>query len=57
MCVYIKFVISVLLDQAELPESKEMRIERKRFYFDCGRNNRGSFLRVSEVSVLIISIE
>lgn len=37
-------------DQAELPESKEMRIERKRFYFDCGRNNRGSFLRVSEVT-------
>lgn len=37
-------------DNAELPKSKEMRIERKRFYFDCGRNNRGSFLRISEVT-------
>lgn len=37
-------------ENAELPQSKEMRIERKRFYFDCGRNNRGSFLRVSEVT-------
>jgi len=36
--------------QCELPESKEMRVERKRFYFDCGRNDRGSFLRVSEVT-------
>eukprot|EP00794_Sanderia_malayensis_P016928 gene16928-18635_t len=37
-------------DDAELPKSKEMRVERKRFYFDCGRNNRGSFLRISEVT-------
>lgn len=34
----------------ELPEFQEMRIERKRFYFDCGSNDRGSFLRVSEVT-------
>ncbi|XP_065051337.1 transcriptional regulator protein Pur-beta-like [Rhopilema esculentum] len=37
-------------EDGELPQAKEMRIERKRFYFDCGRNNRGSFLRVSEVT-------
>jgi len=34
----------------DLPEFQEMRIERKRFYFDCGNNERGSFLRVSEVT-------
>ena len=33
----------------DLPEFKEMRIERKRFYFDCGSNDRGAFLRISEV--------
>ena len=33
----------------DLPEPQEMKIERKRFYFDCGRNDRGAFLRVSEV--------
>lgn len=33
-----------------LPEFQEMKIERKRFYFDCGSNDRGSFLRVSEVT-------
>jgi len=34
----------------QLPDFKEMRIERKRFYFDCGSNDRGSFLRISEVT-------
>jgi len=34
----------------DLPEFKEMRIERKRFYFDCGSNDRGAFLRISEVT-------
>jgi len=34
----------------DLPEPQEMKIERKRFYFDCGRNDRGAFLRVSEVT-------
>jgi len=34
----------------ELPEFQEMRVERKRFYFDCGNNDRGSFLRISEVT-------
>lgn len=34
----------------QLPEFQEMRVERKRFYFDCGSNDRGSFLRISEVT-------
>jgi hypothetical protein len=37
-------------EAVELPEFKEMRIERKRFYFDCGSNDRGAFLRISEVT-------
>jgi PurA ssDNA and RNA-binding protein. len=36
----------------ELPEFKEMRVERKRFYFDCGSNDRGAFLRISEVILI-----
>lgn len=34
----------------QLPEFQEMRVERKRFYFDCGSNDRGAFLRISEVT-------
>ncbi|XP_067940688.1 transcriptional regulator protein Pur-beta-like isoform X2 [Watersipora subatra] len=33
----------------ELPESKSMRVENKMFYFDIGQNNRGTYMRVSEV--------
>ena len=35
----------------ETPEFQEMRVERKRFYFDSGANDRGAFLRISEVCV------
>jgi hypothetical protein len=35
--------------QPELPESKSLRVEKKMFYFDCGSNERGTFLKVSEV--------
>ncbi|CAF3764899.1 unnamed protein product [Rotaria sp. Silwood1] len=34
---------------AELPESKYLRVGNKNFYFDTGSNNRGVFLRISEV--------
>jgi len=34
----------------ELPEFQELRVEKKRFYFDCGVNERGSFVRISEVT-------
>ena len=36
-------------DELNLPEAKEVRVEQKRFYFDVGNNNRGVFLRLSEV--------
>lgn len=53
----IRNVLSELVEEygqdeepQQLPDFKEMRIERKRFYFDCGSNDRGSFLRISEVT-------
>ena len=33
--------------------SKVIRADQKRFFFDLGSNNRGHFLRISEVCVLI----
>ena len=52
----IRNVLNEMIDEfgqeeepQELPDFQEMRIERKRFYFDCGNNDRGSFLRISEV--------
>ena len=35
--------------QPELPESRSVRADKKMFYFDCGSNERGVFLKVSEV--------
>jgi transcriptional activator protein Pur-alpha len=32
-----------------LPDSKSLRADNKTFYFDCGSNSRGIFLRLSEV--------
>lgn len=54
----ISSVLSEMIDEFgqcddhddQLPEFQEMRVERKRFYFDCGSNDRGSFLRISEVT-------
>ncbi|CAF1215451.1 unnamed protein product [Rotaria sp. Silwood1] len=37
------------IEPAELPESKYLRVGNKNFYFDTGSNNRGVFLRISEV--------
>lgn len=34
--------------EQSLPESRECRIEQKKFYFDVGRNDRGVFLRLTE---------
>ena len=36
--------------RGELPEGKHLRVDNKIFYFDIGQNNRGVFMRVSEVS-------
>lgn len=35
--------------RGELPEGKHLRVDNKIFYFDIGQNNRGVFMRVSEV--------
>lgn len=37
------------IEPAELPESKYVHVGNKNFYFDIGSNNRGVFLRISEV--------
>jgi len=36
-------------EPADLPESKSVRAENKTFYFDYGSNQRGVFLKISEV--------
>lgn len=33
------------------PEGRHIRVDNKIFYFDIGQNNRGVFMRVSEVSL------
>merc|ERR1712055_975128 len=33
----------------ELPEGRHMKVENKNFYFDVGQNNRGIYMRISEV--------
>ncbi|BET02770.1 transcriptional activator protein [Nesidiocoris tenuis] len=35
--------------KGELPEGKHMRVDNKNFYFDIGQNNRGIYMRISEV--------
>jgi len=35
--------------EGELPEGKHFRVENKNFYFDIGQNNRGVYMRISEV--------
>ena len=35
--------------QNSLPQSRECKVEQKKFYFDVGRNDRGVFLRLTEV--------
>ena len=35
--------------RGKLPEGRHLRVENKNFYFDVGQNNRGVFMRISEV--------
>lgn len=35
--------------KGELPEGRHLRVDNKNFYFDIGQNNRGIYMRVSEV--------
>ena len=37
--------------RGELPEGRHMKVENKNFYFDVGQNNRGIYMRISEVSL------
>lgn len=37
--------------KGELPEGRHMKVQNKNFYFDIGQNNRGIYMRISEVSV------
>jgi hypothetical protein len=39
--------------KGELPEGRHMRVENKNFYFDIGQNNRGIYMRISEVNFII----
>lgn len=40
--------------KGELPEGRHMRVENKNFYFDIGQNNRGIYMRISEVNLAIV---
>ena len=40
-----------IMNQGELPEGRHMRVENKNFYFDIGQNNRGIYMRISEVKM------
>lgn len=39
--------------KGELPEGRHMRVDNKNFYFDIGQNNRGVYMRISEVRIFI----
>ena len=39
--------------RGKLPEGRHLRVENKSFYFDVGQNNRGVFMRISEVSLFL----
>lgn len=34
----------------DLPEGRHVHVDNKNFYFDVGQNNRGVYMRISEVS-------
>ncbi|XP_049881539.1 transcriptional activator protein Pur-beta-B isoform X2 [Pectinophora gossypiella] len=36
--------------KGELPEGRHLRVDNKNFYFDIGQNNRGIYMKVSEVA-------
>lgn len=38
--------------RGKLPEGRHVRVENKNFYFDVGQNNRGVFMRISEVILM-----
>lgn len=34
---------------SDLPEGRHVKVDNKNFYFDIGQNNRGVYMRISEV--------
>jgi hypothetical protein len=38
-------------DEVDLPESQSFRTDGKNFFFDPGHNNRGDFLKITEVNL------
>lgn len=37
-----------------LPEGRHLRVDNKNFYFDVGQNNRGIYMRISEVLIFFL---
>ncbi|CAD7001382.1 unnamed protein product [Ceratitis capitata] len=52
-CYFILFVSLMCLYftrfKGDLPEERHMKVDNKNFYFDIGQNNRGVYMRISEV--------
>lgn len=50
--MYIKINLFLFLYfsfKGDLPEERHMKVDNKNFYFDIGQNNRGVYMRISEV--------
>lgn len=43
--------------KGDLPEGRYMRVDSKNFYFDIGQNNRGIYMRISEVRARYLYIK
>lgn len=43
--------------KGDLPEGRYMRVDSKNFYFDIGQNNRGIYMRISEVRACYLHIK
>lgn len=42
--------------KGDLPDGRYMRVDNKNFYFDIGQNNRGIYMRISEVNNFCCSL-
>lgn len=50
MDLFTFFFLSLHSYKGELPEERHMKVDNKNFYFDIGQNNRGVYMRISEVN-------
>lgn len=55
--LFVFFFFMVFRFKGELPEGRHMRVDNKNFYFDIGQNNRGIYMRISEVKEFFISVK